>query len=213
MTDEQIAVEAHQVHLMGWLEALDRAGPQDYVKDWDAIPDAERVRRDSEAWCGRFLRPAFDPYRQSGQVRRSASPAKPDTYDVLRHEYTVQGMRVEVLETVQFTVLRFENRTLLQLPEEEKRRTISRVATAILYLPGEFRFPPDTAEGALFSTHPEANPITLRAWTDRVDGGIRQGRLFFVCYKRIEPTDGKPIFLNGQHWFDGKCWEMAGPRR
>ena len=57
----------------------------------------------------------------------SASPATPDGFDILRHEYTVQGMRLEVLETVQFTVLRFEtSKTLLHQSEEEKKKAISR---------------------------------------------------------------------------------------
>lgn len=214
MADEYtIAVEANQAHLIGWLEALERAGLQDYVKDWAAVPDAEGVRHNSENWCGRVFRPDFNPYRQTGKVDLSASPARPDTFDVLRHEYSVQGMRLEVLETVRFMVVRFEmSSTLSQLDEQEKRRAISRTAAGVLNVSGDFRFPPTTSEWYLFSTRPEANPITLVAWTDRVDGGIRNGRLFFVCYKRIEPTDGKPVFLNGAHWFDGKCWEMAEPR-
>jgi hypothetical protein len=215
MTDQQVAVvEANQEYLIGWLEALDRAGPKDYIKEWAAVPDEANVRHFSETWCSRFFRPAFDPYRQTGEVIHSASPATPDGFDILRHEYAVQGMRLEVLETVQFTVLRFEtSKTLLHQSEEEKKKAISRAVAHILNLPGEFKFPPKISDGTFFSTHPEANPVTLNAWTDRVDGGIRQGRLFFLCYKRIEPTAGKPIFLNGQHWFDGKCWKMAEPHR
>jgi hypothetical protein len=204
-SDQALAMRANQVHLIRWLDALDRT--REYRADVEAIPDAERVRQYSEAWCGRFFRPQFDPYRQAGEVKVSAGPAGMDTFDVLRHDYRVQGMRLEVLETVQFTVVRFEIRTLLELAEEDKRRAISRAAAGVLNLPGEFRFPPVIGHGVLFSTRPEANPITLRAWTDRVDGGVRAGRLFFMCYRRLEPAGGRPVFLNGQRWFDGKCWE------
>ena len=68
MTDQQVAVvEANQEYLIGWLEALDRAGPKDYIKDWAAVPDEANVCHFSETWCSRFFRPAFDPYRQTGE--------------------------------------------------------------------------------------------------------------------------------------------------
>ena len=71
-----------------------------------------------------------------------------------------------------------------------------------------FHFPPALQEGARFSTNAEANPRFMWSWADRVDGGIDKGRLYFLCFKKSEATSGRMITPNGQHWFDGKCWDV-----
>jgi hypothetical protein len=213
MSDDQLVAQANAQHVTGWLQAVDRVTPGQYknLESFEALPDGAHVRADSESWSARFFTPKFDPYRQTEPVKRSFHNAGADTYDMLRHQYAAQSLSLEVIETVTFTLLRFgPSKSLLSLPEENKRKAIMRAASAVLHLPDDFQFPAPVIEGALFSTHAEANPITLRSWTARVDGGIHNGQLFFICYKRQEPADGKLIFLNGQHWFDGKCWEMAG---
>ena len=70
-----------------------------------------------------------------------------------------------------------------------------------------FLFPQEIREGTRFSTDPGKDVDGMWSFADRVDGGIRNGRLYFLLFKRREPTDGRRIFLSAQHWFDGKCWE------
>jgi hypothetical protein len=70
-----------------------------------------------------------------------------------------------------------------------------------------FLFAGPIAEGSVFTTNPDADVNWLWSWADRADGGVRRGRLYFVLYKHREATDGKIVFLNMAHWFDGKCWE------
>ena len=77
-----------------------------------------------------------------------------------------------------------------------------------------FHFPADIGEGVRFSTNPESACDRMWSWAYRVDGGIHEGRLYFLCFKKREMTSGKMVTLDGQHWFDGKCWAalQSGPR-
>lgn len=62
-------------------------------------------------------------------------------------------------------------------------------------------------EGARFSTSRGTNAKLMWSWADRFDGGIANGRVYFLGFKKHEPANGRLVFLDAQHWFDGRCWE------
>ncbi|HWL85444.1 MAG TPA: hypothetical protein VNO21_06560 [Polyangiaceae bacterium] len=66
-------------------------------------------------------------------------------------------------------------------------------------------------EGSRFSTAPEEEEFRMWSWSDRVDGGILDGHLFFLGFKHIEPFHGRQMFGQSLHWFDGKGGEPAPP--
>jgi hypothetical protein len=47
----------------------------------------------------------------------------------------------------------------------------------------------------------------LRAYAERIDGAVAGGQPLFLGFKARASRDGRLVFLDGHHWFDGKCWE------
>lgn len=207
-----------------WLDIVDRVSPGDYeeLTDFKSLPDGERVRLDSTRWSERFFTKAANPYNEALKAKRSIHRSTPDTYDLLRHQYAALGLEMVVIETVEFTLIRVGQAglDLLKVDEKDRAKEIEKAAGLILNLHGVyiekggkdakyswvFRFPDAIREGTRFSTHPEASPRMMWSWANRADGGIRNGQLYFLCFKKHEPTDGRLIFLDSDHWFDGQCW-------
>jgi hypothetical protein len=205
-----------------WLGVVRRATGFVEVKDLAQLPDGARVAQDSQSWTGRFLTPAANPYSVPG-VRRSIHHATEDTFDVVRHEYEAANQRLVVEETVNFVLVTVDAplESLQTGNENAKQDEINRVAAVVLKMAGTmvgqnlqpapyvwtFRFPAALREGSRFSTDPGQDPRRMWSWASRVDGGIHQGRLYFLCFKKPESTSGRYLTPDGQHWFDGRCWD------
>ena len=71
----------------------------------------------------------------------------------------------------------------------------------------QFSDRPALVEGVRFSTDSNADMMWSADWFDRLDGGIQDGGLFFFGYKKLSPSDGRVLFLDDKHWFDGDAWE------
>lgn len=207
-----------------WLNMIDRIGPEGFViaSNLRELPDRTRVQRDSETWCGRFLKPAVNPHNLTLKPRLSIHRSTTDTADVLSYESAAGGLGFRVYETVDFVLLRIEQMQpdLLSLAEDKTPGAIVSVAEATLNMRGTaltalgrekqynwvFTFTRPVKEGSHFSTDASKDPHTMSSWADRVDGGIHNKHLYFMCFKRRESGDGKLVLLDSHHWFDGRCW-------
>lgn len=174
--------------LSTWLEFVDRVPPEQYVAIGEVAALPHSVYADSYRWSNAFLRPEIHPYLETLRVKRSVHLATEDTLDLLRHEYETG---LEIVESRMFSVMRVRHRGDL-------RMEIVRAATSVLKLPADFRYPEVLEEGATFSTNPTQHPMVLD-WPERMDGGIRNGRLWFLCYKRSQGVLG---YRDPKAWFD-----------
>jgi hypothetical protein len=73
------------------LETLHKTAAEDFVelRDFAELPDGAGVEQNSKSWTSRFLSLLANPYKPALAVRRSVHHAREDTFDILRHEYTV----------------------------------------------------------------------------------------------------------------------------
>jgi hypothetical protein len=225
-SDTDSAVNAHAEQLISnWLDATRRAKSQDFVElhNFNELSDGVRVQQNSEYWSARFFSQMANPYDQRLNAQRSVHHATPETFDVLRHAYDAVGKHLVVEETVNLVLITVDE-PLIDFPskdERQKQEAINTLAGLLLKMTGtmvapnlqdapyhwEFRFPSALHEGVRFSTDPTADPVRMWSWASRSDGGIYDNRLYFLCFKQRESTSGKLMSANGQHWFDGKCWD------
>lgn len=207
-----------------WLHGLARAEEEGYspLVSFRDLVDGAGVETESRAWAARFFSSGASPYAKGARVVRATHAASTETFDVLRHEYSALGMSLVLRETAAFAVLEIARggEDVLNLRPQDRPERIHQIAERVLAVSGSFigrnmqeqpyhwsfLFPTDVVEGCVYTTNPDADVNWLWSWADRVDGGIQHGRPYFVLYKHREATDGKVVFLNMRHWFDGACW-------
>jgi hypothetical protein len=216
-----------------WQKAFDEMKAQQWrpLPSVKSLPDGARVELESRRWSARFLRLPFDPWRTTAPVERLAHDATADTPDALQSRFAVRDdsaadgppsqYMVSVIETtycLRVDVAQ-EGMNLSALRSEGQRaEAIANLAERVLPMRGTFEggmgqpipyewsFQYDSLnEGAHFSTSPNTDVVWMKHWTDRVDGGIHGGRVFFTGYKKW--VSGRIVILDPGHWFDGKCWE------
>lgn len=187
MTREEAAAAFARELIADWWQAVEEARAEDFVEvaGVGKLPGAALA--DSRLWCAEFFRPEAIPYRKELRARHAFHVAREATFDFLRHEYEVGGMPVRVLESRNFTLLRIPRADVSRVPE---------IAGSLLKLTGEFLFSPKTDS---FSTGPFVHPMSMSSWDQRVDGGVRGGELYFLCYKRVPQRMGFP---SATGWFD-----------
>ena len=189
--------------LVAWLGAIDRVSRNDFVsvENYDAL--SARVKGDSSLWSERFFTAGANPNAQTTPVKRSFHLATVDTPDLLRHEYQFKQWNLDVIESINFTLVRVQP-GIMNLRDAERLSFISLAAKEILNLQDAehqwiFQFPAKVTDGIKFSTNLGADPLNLASWKDRADGGVHQGVLYFICYKKFfDMGDYRDI----QNWFD-----------
>ena len=185
-------------HVLAWLEAVERAPESGYIQvegaDWGT------AHAESEGWCWDVFQRAASPYNPDLKVRRSFHAATEVTPDLVRHEYALESMPVEVIEGRNFLLLR--------VPAPPGWEEVTRIARRILAHPWDFKSEGPLQEGASFSSNPEADLMSMGSWEDRADGGIRCGKLYFMCFKRTQQIMG---YWAGEQWFeDGFRARLSG---
>jgi hypothetical protein len=194
---------------------------------WEALPDGESVRREATTFAARVLSPAFDPWKTGGAVSHTVHRATDRTPDILRHRFAVRTAgaeaRVVVTETALYLRVDVEDRSLSSLlSPPERAMAVGRVASAALQTSGtriarEDRLPhpyelvflhdAPIVEGSVFSTARQLSLRKMWSWPERVDGGVQDGRVYFVAFRKLERSGQWDVALDPKHWFDGKCWE------
>ncbi len=215
------AVEETDDLIGAWLDMIDRAGGGWVtMPDLKLLPDGQRVQLDSERWCALFFKPGADPHGATVMPAVEIHRATPDTADIIRYDYARGNMRLRLYETAVFALLRVEKAEieLLNLSQDKRPEGIASIAATLLNKPAPpgpvpvaaptwaFVFEGPIGEGSRFSTGASQDPHLMPSWTSRVDGGIRGGHLYFMCFKKRRSGDGRVILLNSHHWFDGQAW-------
>jgi hypothetical protein len=189
-----------------WLAGVERASDRGFAPVPGAVDLPAEVLADSCYWCDEVFSPDANPH-DAPDVWRGVHLATRSTPDLLRHVYTTQGIGLAVTEGRNFILVEVDPRSadVLALPRAERPAAVHRVAEAIFRAPPSFQVPPEIDEGARFSTDDGAEPLLLAAWSRRVEGGVRGGRLYFLCYKKTAQRVG---FARDDRWLG-----TAGARR
>lgn len=215
------------------LGILDRAGRGGMVPlhGFSDLSDGARVGQSSEMWTSRFLGEAANPYR-APDVQRSVHHADASGPDVLRHRYSASlppdgggpPIRVQIVveETASYLRIATErpDLDLRRAPASARPAAVGWLVSGLLRLLGTHRgrggeevphrwvfMYTDLDEGARFSTDFAKHILTMWSWADRVDGGVTNGQVWLLCQKRYEAMNGRLVFLDDMHWFDGLCWK------
>lgn len=213
------------LELEHFLEALAGADASSFtpLTDWNQLKDAWLVEHDSKQWCGRFLVDVADPYTSGGAVERSFRSGGGEQRDFLRHRVRLEGgLELEVVEDISHLLVRVVSAEGAGLPgagdagwtrvERLLDMLLEREGTARGYTGQEkayrwdFEAKGSLTEGVRFSTDSSQDMFNPESWAVRLDAGIQGGQLFFFGYKKVTPTDGRILFLDANHWFDGQAW-------
>lgn len=203
------------------LDKFDRIDSAGYVgiSEIASLPDGRRVEHESRYWTSRILLTEADPFAAHPPAEHSVHWALADTFDVLRHEYVFQDYRMVILESVNRMLIRVRASRIDQ--EADHLQAVPSAGGDLLrvhgqYIGDDFRehdynwvFRPVSSSGGdtRFSTAPDVDITEMWSWANRIDACVRGGALSFLIFKVREPTDGKLIYLDGRHWFDGRCWQ------
>ena len=190
-----------------WLDSIDRVSRKGFVPlaDFKTLPDA--VLGGTRLWSARFFTPEANPTHQTNGIKYSYHLSTADTPDLLRYEYEFKSLNLEVIESSSYTFVRVRQRPgSADLKQNERVGFINRTATMILNMRDEnhnweFQFPSAVADDTRFSTDPNADPIAMTSWESRADGGIRNGDLYFLLFKKIPD---RPAYPDIQRWFDNR---------
>jgi len=186
-----------------WLECIDDVPDAGYRDVGLSGLDGD-VRATSQRWCDEQLAAEASPYVKGLKVRTLAhvgnegSDTRKLSIDLIRHQYEIDDLPVEVVEGHNFTMIRLAAGKAIQGSAAARAAEIHRLARKLLAQPWTFQLPAAIEEGVRFSSNPDLIPDILPDWTDRGDGGIRGGRLWFLCFRVIPQV---ACFLNDIHWF------------
>src|SRR5262245_25109557 len=186
-----------------WLDCIDDVSDAGYRDVGLAGLDGD-VRATSQRWCDEQLAAGVSPYEKGRKPRILAhagnvgTPTRKASIDLVRHQYEFDDLAVEVVEGRNFTMIRLAAGKTLQGTATARAAEIHRLARKLLAQPWDFKFPAAIDEGIRFSSNPDLFPYVLPSWTARGDGGIRGGRLWFLCFRVIPDIAG---FSNDLQWF------------
>jgi hypothetical protein len=198
-----------------WLAEVDRAPAASFTKLDDLAGMPAQARAESHYWCDEVLAPDASPYDTPGarHGHRRASRGAPD---LLRHAYTAKGLGITVVEGRNFLLVLVDPRSvdLLALAPRARQAAVHEIARALLRAPRgralRFQVPDEIADGVRFSTDDTADPLLLAAWSERVEGGVHGGRLYFLAYKKAAQRVG---FAGEERWFDAVVPRIRRGRR
>jgi hypothetical protein len=181
--------------LTAWIAVADRADGYGY----EAVVDLDRVpadaRADSARWCDEMLHDDANPHRQAPRV--GLHRARSDTPDLVRYEFPMADVGVELIEGRNFILVRLRVGPPLQAAQVVG--WARRIVKTDRGRPDWGSLAPGTlADEARLSSDERVDPFNMPAWSSRVDAGIHKGRLFLLLYKRQPQQLGYP---EGRRWF------------
>ena len=212
MDKQQSLSRESGARVAAWLAAVDAVAPGGWGRVADPAEIPEGVLADSHHWCDQVFSPGANPH-DAPDVARAVHRGGGCSPDLVRYDYVALGFALHVVEGRNFLLIRVDRRSLdlLALPEPERSAAVACAATALLSEPLRFCHCDAFADGALFCTDPRADPLLLASWAERAEGGIRDGELWFCCYKRLSQRVG---FANPAQWFSDTAREIrrSAPR-
>lgn len=181
--------------LQHWIEQIESLRPNDFAAVADFARLESRARTESQQWCGRALSDAANPHAKPLAARHAIHVANGVNLDLLRHDYTVRDRPVTVFEGINFVIVQIPGRGpwTREAIEAEVRLMLNASQQ------WRFQFGESIEDGKVISTNPDVRPGLMPSWTQRADLVVRQGRLYFVVYKRYPQNIG---FLHDAQWFE-----------
>jgi hypothetical protein len=215
------------------LALVDPLGPAAFVElpRFDVLDDGATVEQDSRTWASRFLRAGANPYDATPAPKRTVHHALANSADLIRHELRLGELGLTITESVRWVLVSVQPPNLppLGVDDNATAQAITDLAEEILLMAGTvadpfgqvakyqwtLQYEAPLHDGSRFSTAPLAEPRLLRSYAERLDAGLLRGVPFFIGHKARPSGDGRLVFLDARHWFDGKCWEPyeRSPRR
>ncbi|MCK6586916.1 MAG: hypothetical protein L6Q76_04955 [Polyangiaceae bacterium] len=193
------------------------------IDNLQQLPDGRRVEAVSRLWSELLLNPAVNPFHLSPPAKHSVHFATPSTFDVLRHDYTADDLRLVVRESVNVMFIRVEGTPGVYDASSGGKihDHVNALASRTLriqssYVGDDFRevsfhwsFRQVAHSGGVpfFSTAPDVDTGQMWCWANRADCKVFNDSTCFLCFKIREPTGGRMVVLDSKHWFDGECWK------
>lgn len=178
-----------------YLGAINRTADRDFIENENLAEKLGRAYFSSVDWSRIVFRDEARPL-YIGNVRKSFHVATPDTIDLIRYNYEVNGLAITTIESAIFIYTEIKSNagksTNLALAEKWAR--------AMFNVPENTEFSFINPRDGTFSNSPTRELVQMVEWTDRIDGVIKpMGVIGFLIYKvHIDFTD---IYKDPSTWF------------
>jgi hypothetical protein len=193
-----------------WLAMVERVPREAFTEALDFEQISGPARADSWFWSDSIFAEDARPHDAALGCWHGFHVATADIPDLLRHEYKAQGLDLIVTESRNFVLVQVAQSSLniLALSSRDRAAAIERVARLIFRESDAkaLTLPPRIDEGTTFSSNVNADPARLACWNERLEGGIRKGSLYFLCYKKTSQRAG---YENAMQWFDDEFRRLA----
>jgi hypothetical protein len=203
--DGKSAYEIHDPIQIEWLRSDVHAKETSFheIESIGKLP--ANVRGDIRYWDERMLQVDAMPLPQK-QLQVYLHAAQGDTPDLVRFHYHYDKLDLTVDESVNFMVVWVRNVKLPKQAEAERTAIIADVARRVLVMQSaghEWTFGPEQpgvhpGEDGNFTTSPTTDPEKMSSWEERADGGVMNGVLYFMLFKKNPSRDG---YHNASGWF------------
>jgi hypothetical protein len=198
---------AAAARLAGWVDPVEAIDPGAFVP-LDGPGALGSVAPDLSAWWRRFFRPEASPARAEG-ARLGALPGATGAPDLVRSEYDMAVVRVEVLDTAAFTLVRIADPGVDVADGAAAQVLVRRLLAVGPDRAWDLSLPARLAEGTWYASAPEVDPGAMPSFRDRLDVRVLGGRLEILCAKR----QGARSTPDGAAWFPADLrGRLAGGR-
>jgi hypothetical protein len=153
--------------------------------------DLGALRPELETWWRRIFRPEASPTR-SETVRLSARAASGGAPDLVRSDYDLAVVRLQVLDSARWTLVRVADPGVDVADGDAAQVILRRVLAAGPDRRWDVAFPARLAEGEWYASDPRADPTTMSSFRERIDVRVLGGRLELLCAKRPPTFEGDP---------------------
>jgi hypothetical protein len=161
------------------------------------------IRAQTENYLAMYLTPEAQPQRDPAFQTRTYSAASPGQSDLVEFRWAFNGMALRAVQSL--------NALKVEIPLGGRTRVdeVKALVNSVVKLKGtdldgrdydaRLRWPNAVADGARFSSNPDANLFHMNAWHERVDALVEGGRLSVLIYKKIPQLMG---YQDGSQWFE-----------
>ena len=169
--------------------------------EYASLPPA--IRAQAENHLAMYLTPEAQPQHDPAFQTRTFSASAEGQSDLVEYRWAFHGMPLRAVQSL--------NAFKVEIPLGGRTRAdeVKALVSSVVRLKGtdfagkeyevQLRWPGAVADGARFSSNPEADRLRLLAWHERVDALVEGGRLGVVIYKKIPQLIG---YQDGSQWFE-----------
>jgi hypothetical protein len=176
--------------IAGWVEPVEEVDEASFAP-LDGPDDLAALRPELESWWHRIFRPEASPVR-SETVRLSARAASGGVPDLVRSDYDMAVVRLEVLDSARWTLIRIADPGVDVADGAAAQVILRRVLAVGPDRRWDVSFPERLAEGEWYASAPGMNPGAMESYRDRIGARVVGGRLELLCVKRPLTFEGDP---------------------